>query len=74
MPRITIDADCCKGCYLCIDQCPAKILEVSAKRNRMGVLVPKVRRKKDCKGCLLCEMICPDMAITVEKEEKCALK
>lgn len=67
--RICIDENYCKGCYLCIEQCPKAVYEISAKRNAKGYLVPKVARFEDCTGCLLCEWTCPDMAITVEKEK-----
>ena len=67
--RICIDEIYCKGCHLCIDQCPKKVLEVSTRRNLKGYLVPKAEREKECAGCLVCEMICPDMAITVETAE-----
>ncbi|MBW2147372.1 MAG: 4Fe-4S binding protein [Deltaproteobacteria bacterium] len=61
-----IDEIYCKGCNICIDQCPKKVFENSSKRNPKGYLVPEVSHAENCIGCLLCEMICPDMAITVE--------
>jgi len=65
--RICIDENYCKGCHLCVDQCPQHVYEVSSRRNAKGYLVPEVARRKDCNACLICEMTCPDMAITVEK-------
>ncbi len=67
--QIIVDQTCCKGCHLCIDQCPKKVLEVSSRRNLKGYLTPYPARGEECSGCLLCEMICPDMAITVEGSE-----
>jgi 2-oxoglutarate ferredoxin oxidoreductase subunit delta len=67
--KITIDENFCKGCHLCIDQCPKDVLAVSSKRNAKGYLVPKADRTDECIGCQLCEMICPDMAISVEIPE-----
>lgn len=69
MNRITIDEPYCKGCHLCIDQCPKQVLIVSSRRNAKGYLVPEAAGAKDCIACQLCEMICPDMAITVEKSD-----
>jgi len=66
MNRITIDEQYCKGCRICIDQCPKDVLEISTTRNPKGYLIPHAVRSEDCIGCMLCEMICPDMAITVE--------
>jgi 2-oxoglutarate ferredoxin oxidoreductase subunit delta len=67
LTRISIDENYCKGCHLCVDQCPQDILEVSSKRNPKGYLVPKAERLEECRECFICEMICPDMVITVEK-------
>ena len=65
--NIVIDPLCCKGCHLCIDQCPQAVLEESPKRNAKGYLMPMAVRIEDCIGCMLCEMICPDLALTVEE-------
>lgn len=72
MNKIIIDEMCCKGCRICINQCSKDVLEISAKRNPKGYLIPCAVRPEDCIGCMLCEMTCPDMAITVEasKNEK----
>ncbi len=67
MNKITIDENYCKGCHLCIDQCPKEVLKVSSRRNAKGYLVPEADKAEDCIACQLCETICPDMAITVEK-------
>ncbi len=66
---IVIDTNACKGCHLCIDQCPQDVLEVSRNRNAKGYLMPAVNGIEDCIACMLCEMICPDLAITVEVKE-----
>jgi 2-oxoglutarate ferredoxin oxidoreductase subunit delta len=66
LKRIIIDETYCKGCKLCIDQCPKEVFENSSKRNPKGYLIPNVAHAENCVACLLCEMICPDMAITVE--------
>lgn len=70
--KIDIDRDACKGCHLCIDQCPEEVLSVSEKRSAKGYLMPVAESLDDCIACMLCEMICPDLAITVEarKNEK----
>ncbi len=67
--EITIDKNACKGCHICIDQCPEHVLEVSGHRNTKGYLIPAATGVDDCIACMLCEMICPDLAITVEGME-----
>jgi len=66
---IIIDGNVCKGCHICIDQCPKDVLEVSQSRSTKGYLMPVASRIEDCIGCMLCEIICPDLAITVEGVE-----
>ena len=67
MKRIAIDETCCKGCGLCVDQCPKKVFTIGKKRNARGYLVPEVARLEECVACRLCEQICPDMSLTVEE-------
>ena len=64
--KIIIDGNVCKGCHICIDQCPNDVFEVSHTRSAKGYLMPVVSRIDDCIACMLCELICPDLAITVE--------
>ncbi len=64
--EIIIDRNACKGCHLCIDQCPEDVLEVSQNRSSKGYIMPAVARIDDCSACMMCEMICPDLAITAE--------
>ncbi len=67
--KIVIDSYMCKGCHICIDQCPENVLEVSQSRNAKGYLMPVASRIDDCITCMLCELICPDLAITVETND-----
>lgn len=65
MGRIVIDRDICKGCYLCVDTCPKKLLKKSCESNKSGLFpVEFVDTKKECVGCGMCAMSCPDIAIT----------
>ena len=66
MKRIVVDETVCKGCGLCVDQCPKKVFAIGKKRNPRGYLVPEVVKLEECAACTLCERICPDMALTVE--------
>ncbi|QNB48429.1 4Fe-4S dicluster domain-containing protein [Thermanaerosceptrum fracticalcis] len=55
----------CKGCRLCIDVCPKKVLQISTKRGKQGYLIPEVTNNDSCTMCRQCEYTCPDMAIEV---------
>jgi 2-oxoglutarate ferredoxin oxidoreductase subunit delta len=66
---IHILEDRCKGCDLCIPECPVDIISKagSDRVNWMGWLPVEVRdgEMKYCIACNLCAMICPDQAIEV---------
>lgn len=65
MSYIVIDTDRCKGCYLCVDECPKKLLKISEKVNNLGVkLVEFDDPNNECLGCAMCATRCPDIAIT----------
>ncbi|MDR2543476.1 MAG: 4Fe-4S binding protein [Treponema sp.] len=67
--KITINAELCKGCNLCVDVCPHKIIEISKDRfNQRGHHPALVTDIGKCTACALCAVICPDVAITVYKE------
>lgn len=67
--RIVIDPAACKGCHICIDQCPQHVFDVSPDRSPKGYAMPHPARVADCTACLMCELICPDLAVTVEVSE-----
>ena len=63
--RVVIVEDLCKGCGLCIDVCPPKVLYVADRLNRVGYF-PSVYRESGCTGCGICFYRCPEPgAITV---------
>ena len=53
----------CKGCGICVNFCPKKVLEVT-EVGKCAIIKDK---EKDCIKCGQCEMRCPDYAIFVEK-------
>jgi len=67
--RIVIDEAFCKGCQLCVDQCPQAVYEPGQRRNAKGYRLPEVVRPEACVACRLCEMLCPDLAITVKEAQ-----
>ena len=53
----------CKGCGICVNFCPKKVLEVT-ELEKCAIIPGK---ENDCIKCGQCEMRCPDYAIFVEK-------
>ncbi len=68
MMLISIDAKWCKGCEICIHNCPKGVLVLSEKRSDRGYRMPSVEFPEKCVGCLMCERLCPDLCIDVQKE------
>jgi len=67
MPKITINRDKCKGCLLCVEVCPKKLISQENSLNKKGYNPVKFKDKGECVGCALCAIICPDCCIEVLK-------
>lgn len=68
MAKVTFNEDRCKGCGLCVEACPKKIVVIDRDRiNRKGHNPAVVREMDKCIGCAFCATMCPDCVITVEK-------
>lgn len=64
---VTVHADLCKGCGLCITACTPKVLRFSHERNHRGYL-PVEYVGAGCSGCGLCFYACPEPdALTIYK-------
>ena len=57
-PVIDINLAWCKGCAICVEFCPKKVL---AMEDNHAVVVDV----QACNRCQLCDLRCPDFAITV---------
>ncbi|GAB4266641.1 4Fe-4S ferredoxin [Thermincola ferriacetica] len=56
----------CKGCGLCIEKCPVKVIEWSKQLGFLGT--PAVLPRMDgCIVCGTCQTVCPDAAIHIER-------
>jgi 2-oxoglutarate ferredoxin oxidoreductase subunit delta len=53
----------CKGCGICVAQCPKNVLELDEEQK----VVPS--RASQCVGCKTCERMCPDLALSIELEQ-----
>lgn len=69
---VRVDPQRCKGCRLCVDVCPRKVLAMSSDFNRKGLHFAVVDTQADCSGCRNCTVICPDVAIELHQEESAA--
>ena len=68
MAKVTINANECKGCGLCVNFCPKKILALSETvLNSKGYRPAECIEPEKCIGCAMCATMCPDVAITVER-------
>jgi 2-oxoglutarate ferredoxin oxidoreductase subunit delta len=62
---LKIDEDECKGCGLCIESCPPKVISLGDHLNHYGYRTAQYAGA-GCTGCGICFMACPEPgAITV---------
>ena len=61
--KVTVYPDWCKGCGICVEFCPCKVLGLSLEGKAV------VEREEDCIRCGFCELHCPDFAIVVRDKE-----
>ncbi|MDR0222908.1 MAG: 4Fe-4S binding protein [Oscillospiraceae bacterium] len=62
----SLNFDRCKGCGLCAEACPRKILAVREGRiNKHGYCTAELTDEAACNGCALCAVMCPDCAIEI---------
>lgn len=68
MAKVTFNEDRCKGCGLCVEACPKKLLALDRNRlNVKGHSPAVITDMSKCIGCAFCATMCPDCVITVEK-------
>lgn len=63
--KIKIDIARCKGCSLCVSECPCKNIRMSDDLNKSGTNYAEIISQEDCTGCALCFKMCPDLAIEI---------
>jgi NAD-dependent dihydropyrimidine dehydrogenase PreA subunit len=62
---LRVDMEECKGCGLCVEACPPKVIHLSERLNHYGYRTATYAGK-GCTGCGICFMACPEPgAITV---------
>lgn len=68
MPHITINAEGCKACMLCIDFCPRKSISLGEHLNSRGYHPAEFIKDAGCTGCRICATMCPDVCIEVFRD------
>ncbi len=61
--EVFTERDRCKGCRLCVEFCPLKVLALDTVLNRLGYHPVRAINPQACTGCDLCGWYCPDFAI-----------
>ena len=67
MFKVVVITDRCKGCGICVELCPNKVLDIGEHVNSRGYRYVVVKAQDRCVGCRKCELMCPDLAIYVGK-------
>ena len=63
--RLGVNDDECKGCGLCVQACPPKVIGLGERLNRHGYRTA-IYAGAGCTGCGICFLACPEPgAITV---------
>lgn len=69
MNRVIFNIDRCKGCGLCVNACPRKIISLdTSKINAKGYHPAQLTDAERCTACASCATMCPDAVITVIRE------
>ena len=62
---IVIDIEKCKGCELCVVNCPTGVIKLADKVNGKGYYYAYTEVPEACTGCANCAVVCPDSVISV---------
>lgn len=67
--RIVVDEVYCKGCNVCVANCPQEVLGLVEARITTKGYHPAALIAEGCTGCGICSVVCPEAAITVYREK-----
>ena len=57
--RVELNTEECKGCGLCVEACPPRILGLADQLNRYGYHTAECHGA-GCTGCGICFFVCPE--------------
>jgi len=67
--RIVVSDLYCKGCEICVVNCPQQVIGLDPDRITAKGYHPAVLIADGCTGCAICALVCPDSAIMVFRED-----
>ncbi|MFI3295348.1 MAG: 4Fe-4S binding protein [Rikenellaceae bacterium] len=67
---IVVDIERCKGCGVCIVNCPVDAISLNKTVNSKGYNYCYMSDPDKCIGCAGCAIVCPDSVITVYRQKK----
>ena len=68
---VNINKERCKGCNLCVINCPTECLALNTSdTNSFGLHYAYLAEPEKCIACRNCAVMCPDAAIEVYKYQK----
>lgn len=62
---IVVDVEKCKGCSLCVVNCPTNVIQLAKEVNAKGYHYAYMENPENCTGCSSCALVCPDGVIEV---------
>ncbi len=65
---IEVDEIFCKGCELCVNECPQHVMALDNGRLTPKGYHPVHLHASGCTGCAICGLVCPEAALTVYRE------
>jgi len=69
MGKIIISDNICKGCMLCVEACPLRLIRITQRINPKGYYITEFADPGEkCTGCTLCAITCPEVAIEVYRK------
>lgn len=63
--RIDVNAEKCKGCEVCVVNCPHSVIAMLSEVNTKGYHYAFMKQPENCTACTNCAIVCPDGAIKV---------
>ena len=64
----------CKGCELCVSECPPKVLGLDMDHLTSKGYHPVHLLSEGCTGCGICGIVCPEAALTIYRETPVRLR